>query len=58
MGGGRCPTLVDNDCAAKRIRILRTEDCEMHVQRVYVSRDTGTGRKTLDGSVAVRDERK
>lgn len=52
-----CSTnLKDYYLAASTIRVPRTEDFEMHGQKVYASRDFGTGRKKLNSFVKVRSE--
>lgn len=38
ISGACCPILNEDDHAANRVRVSRTEKCEMHEHRVYASR--------------------
>lgn len=56
INGGCCATLKNYDRAANRVTISRIKDCEMHEQRVHVSREFGAQRKMLNGFVIVIGE--
>lgn len=53
---GHCSTLQDYDRAADKIKISRTEDCEMYEQSVYASRGFAVERKMLSRFVISRGE--
>lgn len=56
ISGGFCSTLKDYDHATNKVRISRTEDCEMHEKRVYASRESSAKRKILNSFVKIRGE--
>lgn len=54
--GDSCRSLKDYNQAANRTRISRTENCEMHEQRVYFSRELGAEGGVLNIFVVLRAE--
>lgn len=51
-----CSTLKDYYSGASKVKILRTDDFEMHEQQVYAMRESGAERKMLSSLVTVRSE--